>query len=119
MGLAEVLVSRSYRCIAQESRTDMPHVRWNMNGAGCTGGRPDSSDKPPRMSLSYARTVVKSFGVVFFRSGGDGGQGGAVAGVVVGLEHVGQALQGGLGQVSAFSVLPLLVALTGRIRSDG
>ena len=54
---------------------------------------------------------VKSFGVVFFRSGGDGGQGGAaaVAAGVVGVEHVGQALQGGLGEVSAFSVLPLLV----------
>ena len=69
-----------------------------------------------RVSASGA---VKSLGVVFFRSGGDGGQGGAVGGVVVGLEHVGQALQGGLGQVAAFSVLPLLVALTGRIRSGG
>jgi len=58
LGLAEVLVSQPYQCIAQESRTDMPHVRWNMNGAGCAGGRPDSSDKPPRMSLSYARTVT-------------------------------------------------------------
>ena len=40
-----------------------------------------------------------------------GGQGGAAAGAgaVVGLEHVGQVSQGGLGQVSAFSVLPLLV----------
>ena len=49
--------------------------------------------------------------MVFFRSGGDGGQGGAaaVAAGVVGVEHVGQALQGGLGEVSAFSVLPLLV----------
>ena len=41
--------------------------------------------------------VVKSLGVVFFRSGGDGGQGGAVAGAgagaVVGLEHVGQVSQ--------------------------
>ena len=37
--------------------------------------------------------VVKSLGVVFFRSGGDGGQGGAAAGAVVGLEHVGQAAQ--------------------------
>ncbi len=65
--------------------------------------------------------VVKSFGVVFFRSGGDGGQGGAaaVAAGVVGVEHVGQALQGGLGEVSAFAVLPLLVALAGRIRSGG
>ena len=36
---------------------------------------------------------VKSLGVVFFRSGGDGGQGGAVAGAVVGLEHVGQVSQ--------------------------
>ena len=38
---------------------------------------------------------VKSLGVVFFRSGGDGGQGGAAAGAgaVVGLEHVGQAAQ--------------------------
>ena len=57
-------------------------------------------------------TPVKSFGVVFFRSGGDGGQGGATVdavGAVVGLEHVGQALQGGLGEVSAFAVLPLLV----------
>lgn len=58
LGLAEVLVSWPYQCIAQESRTDMPYVRWNMNGAGCAGGRPDSSDKPPRMSLSYARTVT-------------------------------------------------------------
>jgi len=33
---------------------------------------------------------VKSFGVVFFRSGGDGGRGGAAGGVVVGVEHVGQ-----------------------------
>jgi len=39
---------------------------------------------------------VKSLGVVFFRSGGDGGQGGATVdavGAVVGLEHVGQAAQ--------------------------
>ena len=39
---------------------------------------------------------VKSFGVVFFRSGGDGGRGGMTAGAasaVVGVEHVGQALQ--------------------------
>ena len=39
---------------------------------------------------------VKSFGVVFFRSGGDGGQGGATVdavGAVVGLEHVGQVSQ--------------------------
>ena len=64
---------------------------------------------------------VKSLGVVFFRSGGDGGQGGAAAGAgaVVGLEHVGQAAQGGLGQVASFAVLPLLVALAGRIRSGG
>ena len=33
--------------------------------------------------------------MVFFRSGGDGGRGGAV----VGVEHVGQAPQGGLGEV--------------------
>ena len=32
--------------------------------------------------------------MVFFRSGGDGGRGGAV----VGVEHVGQAPQGGLGE---------------------
>ena len=65
---------------------------------------------------------VKSLGVVFFRSGGDGGQGGATAGAagaVVGLEHVGQVSQGGLGEVAAFAVLPLLVALAGRIRSGG
>ena len=65
------------------------------------------------MSNTIARSLprVKSLGVVFFRSGGDGGQGGATVGAagVVGVEHVGQALQGGLGQVSAFSVLPLLV----------
>ena len=39
---------------------------------------------------------VKSLGVVFFRSGGDGGQGGATVdavGAVVGLEHVGQVSQ--------------------------
>ena len=60
-----------------------------------------------------ARAGVKSLGVVFFRSGGDGGQGGAAAGAgaVVGLEHVGQAAQGGLGEVAAFAVLPLLVLL--------
>ena len=72
-----------------------------------------------RVSASGA---VKSLGVVFFRSGGDGGQGGATVdavGAVVGLEHVGQALQGGLGQVASFAVLPLLVALAGRIRSGG
>ena len=66
--------------------------------------------------------MVKSLGVVFFRSGGDGGQGGATVdavGAVVGLEHVGQVSQGGLGQVAAFAVLPLLVALAGRIRSGG
>ena len=43
-----------------------------------------------------ASRAVKSFGVVFFRSGGDGGQGGATVdavGAVVGLEHVGQAAQ--------------------------
>ena len=43
----------------------------------------------------------------------------AVAAGVVGVEHVGQALQGGLGEVAAFAVLPLLVALAGRIRSGG
>jgi len=40
--------------------------------------------------------AVKSLGVVFFRSGGDGGQGGATVdavGAVVGLEHVGQVSQ--------------------------
>ena len=75
------------------------------------------------MSNTIARSLprVKSLGVVFFRSGGDGGQGGATVGAagVVGVEHVGQALQGGLGEVSAFAVLPLLVALTGRSRSGG
>jgi len=48
---------------------------------------PSQPDRPPK---------VKSFGVVFFRSGGDGGQGGATVdavGAVVGLEHVGQAAQ--------------------------
>ena len=49
------------------------------------------------MSNTIARSLprVKSLGVVFFRSGGDGGQGGATvdAGAVVGLEHVGQAAQ--------------------------
>ena len=40
-----------------------------------------------------AGSPVKSLGVVFFRSGGDGGQGGAAAGAVVGLEHVGQVSQ--------------------------
>ena len=60
--------------------------------------------------------------MVFFRSGGDGGQGGATAGaagVVVGLEHVGQVSQGCLGEVAAFAVLPLLVVLAGRGRSGG
>ena len=75
------------------------------------------------MSNTIARSLprVKSLGVVFFRSGGDGGQGGATVGAagVVGVEHVGQALQGGLGEVSAFAVLPLLVALAGRSRSGG
>ena len=66
--------------------------------------------------------TVKSLGVVFFRSGGDGGQGGATVdavGAVVGVEHVGQVSQGGLGEVAAFAVLPLLVALAGRSRSGG
>ena len=36
------------------------------------------------------RPQVKSLGVVFFRSGGDGEQGGVAAGAVVGVEHVGQ-----------------------------
>ena len=52
-------------------------------------------DAPDRLGLgSWAiERAVKSFGVVFFRSGGDGGQGGATAGAgaVVGVEHVGQA----------------------------
>ena len=50
------------------------------------------------LTEALSRTLtVKSLGVVFFRSGGDGGQGGAVAGAgagaVVGLEHVGQVSQ--------------------------
>ena len=52
-----------------------------------------SGDDPP---AEVAVLGVKSLGVVFFRSGGDGGQGGATVdavGAVVGLEHVGQAAQ--------------------------
>ena len=67
---------------------------------------------PERRQTDKRGFRVKSLGVVFFRSGGDGGQGGAAAGAVgavVGVEHVGQVSQGGLGEVSAFAVLPLLV----------
>ena len=74
-----------------------------------------SGDDPVAGGVEVDPPVVKSLGVVFFRSGGDGGQGGAAAGAgvgaVVGLEHVGQVSQGGLGEVAAFAVLPLLVLL--------
>ena len=52
-----------------------------------------SGDDPVAGGVEVDPPVVKSLGVVFFRSGGDGGQGGAAAGAVVGLEHVGQAAQ--------------------------
>ena len=76
--------------------------------------RQNARRRTPRADIIPLNEIaVKSLGVVFFRSGGDGGQDGAVAsagvGAVVGLEHVGQVSQGGLGEVSAFSVLPLLV----------
>jgi len=53
---------------------------------------------PDRCGDGDGRAVVrvKSLGVVFFRSGGDGGQGGATVdavGAVVGVEHVGQVSQ--------------------------
>ena len=56
-------------------------------------------DAPDRLGLGSRaiERAVKSLGVVFFRSGGDGGRGrtaaGAAAGAVVGVGHVGQVSQ--------------------------
>ena len=81
-------------------------------GVGVSGDELGDGGAVPA-SRTRITALVKSLGVVFFRSGGDGGQGGAAAGAgaVVGLEHVGQAAQGGLGEVASFAVLPLLVLL--------
>ena len=78
--------------------SQVPTTRASRTAPDDRTADPAAPDSPRRTRRRPGRaiTTVKSLGVVFFRSGGDGGQGGATVdavGAVVGLEHVGQAAQ--------------------------